>query len=154
MNVTELLTNWNSFFSNHTSVKVIIFFAHIGGLLFGGGAAMAADRAILRRGSDPAARSMLLDEIASTHRIVLTSIAFIVVSGLLLAAADFDNFIHSRLFWLKIALVVTLLTNGAVLERASRMPAPSWPALRRTALASLTLWPLTALVGVALSNSG
>jgi len=63
-----------------------------------------------------------------------------------------DTYLNSWLFWTKMALVVLLLINGAVLWRAERRA--SWGTLRWTALASLTLWFLTTLIGTGLLNIG
>jgi len=76
----------------------------------------------------------------------------------LLFAADVDTYIASKLFWTKMALVVFLMINGAVLTAAERRATAashdSWGTLRWTAIASLTLWCLTTLIGVALPNIG
>ena len=154
----DLIANWVSLYSNHASVKTLVMFAHLGGLLIGGGTALATDRAILRRGADAAARPVLLDLIASSHAVVITALASIVVSGLLLFASDIDTFLYSRVFWLKMTLVVLLLSNGALLQRGERRAVggdeSGWRLLQRTAIASITLWTLTTLAGVGLSNIG
>ena len=158
MSLRDLATTWGSFYANHTSVKTIVMFAHLGGLLAGGGTAIAADRAILRRGNDPAARPMLLEMVASSHRVVIASLAAIIASGVLLFASDVDTFLYSRVFWLKMTLVMTLLSNGAALQRGEHRAVGGdeggWRLLRLTAIVSITVWALTTFVGVALSNIG
>jgi hypothetical protein len=156
--MADLLTNWGSFFANHTLVRVCILFAHVGALVLGAGTAITADRAILRRGRDAAARPVLLETIASSHTLIIAALGTLIVSGLLLFAADADTYLHSRVFWTKMTLVAAVLTNGAVLrsaeQHAARGDERGWRTLRRTAVASITLWSLTAFLGVSLSNIG
>ena len=150
---------WSSLYSNHAALRTAVVFAHVGSLVGAGGCAIAADRTMLfalRR--DPAGRRQQLEALAGTHRVVIAGLVCIVISGLLLFAADVHTFLYSRIFWTKMTLVVLLLVNGAVLtsaERgASRGDTGSWNRLRATAVVSLTLWFLITLAGVALTNVG
>ena len=134
-------------------------FAHIGGLVAGGGAAIVADRGILaaiRRTS--VERVSLLTSVRATHTVVLLGLAAVMVSGVLLLAADLDTYLVSKLFWTKMALVALLMINGLALtaaeRRATRGGGLSWGTLRWTAIASLTLWSLTTLTGTGLLNIG
>jgi hypothetical protein len=136
-----------------------VVFAHVGGLLTGGGAAMTVDRGILAAiGRTGVERGSLLVAIRKTHAVVLAGLAAVVASGLLLFAADVDTFLVSKLFWTKMALVALLMANGAVLSRAGRRATAdqdaSWGTLRWTAIASLMLWMLTTLAGTGLLNIG
>ena len=45
--ISSFLENWTSFYSNHAVIRTFIGFFHVGGLLLGGGCAIAADRSIL-----------------------------------------------------------------------------------------------------------
>jgi hypothetical protein len=82
----------------------------------------------------------------------------VIVSGVLLFAADLDAYLASRLFWIKMALVVALMINGAILTRAEHRASnnldDSWETLKWTAIASLCLWFLTTFIGTALPNIG
>src|SRR5512143_1702660 len=110
---------WASVFSNHATLRTIVAFAHVGGLLAGGGSALAADLATLRAAAMTAERrARYLHDAAATHHIVLSGLALVVASGILLAAADVDTFLHSRLFWIKMALVAALAANGGALVAA------------------------------------
>jgi hypothetical protein len=95
---------------------------------------------------------------ARHHRIVIGSLALIAASGILWFAADFDTFLHSRFFWIKMGLVALLIVNGALLwraeSRAIQGDLAAWRMLRFTAMASIALWLLTTLGGVALPNIG
>ncbi len=77
---------------------------------------------------------------------------------MLLFAADVETFLYSRIFWLKMGLMVLLLLNGAMLLAGERQvirgEARAWARLHLAAVASLVLWFLTTLAGAALPNIG
>jgi len=155
----QVLTWWGAFYANHAALRTGVEFIHIGGLLVGGGCAIAADLATLRTHREGAvSRSMQLQLLKTTHRIVLLGLAALTVSGLLLFVADLDTFLTSRIFWLKMALFAVLLLNGAMMQlgerRVLRDEQGAWGRLRRTARVSLWLWLLTTLAGAALPNIG
>jgi uncharacterized membrane protein len=155
----HLLDVWSALYANHPALRTLIDFMHVGGLLAGGGCAVAADLATLRAGREgPAAQRTQLVQLHRIHRIVLLGLALVTISGLLLFAADVETYVFSKVFWLKMALVTALLLNGVLLQlgerRATRDIANAWPRLRRTAIASLCLWFLTTLAGAALPNIG
>ena len=152
----HVIEAWASLYANSSVVRTLLGFAHVAGLIVGGGAAIAADRGVLRAvrqtASDLPAQ---LATIRSAHSIVLVSLTIVMASGLMLAASDVDTFLHSPFFWVKMALVGLLVVNGACMRRAERAatgPRPQWKPLAVTAAASLTLWLLTTLAGAALPN--
>jgi hypothetical protein len=155
----DLATTWGSIYANHAAMRTAISFAHVGGLVAAGGASMMADREILstykRREQSG---SVVLRTVQKTHGVVLAGLAIVIASGVLLFAADLDTYLVSRLFWIKMALVVALMINGAVLTRAERLASSnldhSWETLHWTAIASLSLWFLTTFIGTALPNIG
>ena len=156
----DLAMDWGSYYSNHAALRTLVAFAHIGGLVVAGGAAMVADRGVLasvRRG-DVLERESLLVSVRNTHAVVLAGLVAVMASGVMLFAADVDAYLASRLFWTKMALIVLLMINGMVLAAAERRAATgheaSWGRLRWTATASLALWFLTTLTGVGLLNFG
>ncbi|MEO7362035.1 MAG: hypothetical protein ABI120_17015 [Gemmatimonadaceae bacterium] len=141
---------------------------HIGGLLAGGGLAIATDRAVLR--ATPlhgAAQRAVLEDLASTHKLVVSAIGVSVVSGLLFLAADVKTFLTSPVYWVKMAGVLLLLVNGLRLWRAEgrlrksmsmsaspeALPAAEWQALRGGAITSLVLWFAVMALGVVLEGS-
>jgi uncharacterized membrane protein len=157
--MTDLLQTWGSFYANHAAIRTLVAFVHVGALISGGGLAVAADRAMLTAVlDDDWSRRSLLATLEGTHRLVVGSLVVITASGLLLFASDFDTFLYSRFFWIKMGLVVLLMVNGLVLWRAERRALcgdrEAWSTLRFTAVASITLWFLTTLGGVALPNIG
>ena len=153
------VAQWASLFANHAVLRTAVVFAHIGGLVGAGGCAVAADRAtLLAAARHEAEKRHQVEALAGTHRVVILGLTFIIVSGLMLFAADVETFFYSRIFWIKMALIVSLLVNGVVLQsaerRASRDLVDAWGRLRATAVVSLTLWFLIAFAGVALTNAG
>jgi amino acid transporter len=155
----DLASTWGSFYANHAAMRTVIAFAHVGGLVAAGGASMMADREILsaynrREQSAP----VVLSTVHKTHGVVLAGLTVVIASGVLLFAADLDTYLWSKLFWIKMALVVALMINGAVLTRAARHVSSnrdhSWETLQWTAIASLSLWFLTTFIGTALPNIG
>lgn len=157
--IAALMASWGSFYANHAVARTLVAFAHVGALIAGGGIAIAADRSTLKAlHQGDTTRHAQLEALHGTHRIVIGSLAVIAASGLLLFAADFETYLYSRFFWIKIALVALLVVNGTVLwgaeRRAIRGDAAAWGRLRFTAIASIALWLLTTLGGVALPNIG
>ena len=165
--LADFLKPWQSLFSNSKVISDGTTFLHLAGVLFAGGFAIAADRAILRgRGASSGERARLLGEIKDIHPPVLIGLGVLFGSGLLLATSDVETFGKSPVFLIKMTLVALLLVNGIVLERtekAFRNHSPSdvdvvneqllCGKLRRTAVASITLWTSIVLAGTILVNS-
>lgn len=151
---------WSKFYSHSKTANTIVTFLHIAPIVVGGGIAIALDRASLRlRLDDAAARQRHLAELGSVHPIVISALVISLLSGLAMLAADLDTFLPSWVFWLKMALVVALLANGAVMTRVERAlaaagdgPSQHWGRLRGIAITSLTLWLAITLAGVVLTN--
>ena len=158
--LVQLFKPWSDFYSHSKMAETIVQYLHIGGLLLGGGRAVAADRGTLRAVRLAAIeRHTHLRELAGVHRWVLTGLAAVVVSGFALLTADLETFFGSWIYWTKMALVVALLVNGLMMTRAEaalgRDPSADsshWNALHRVAVTSLTLWFIIAAFGVALTN--
>lgn len=153
----HLVDVWTSFYANHALLRTTVSFAHVGGLMLGGGCAVAADLATIEAVREgPIGRSSQLHVLKRTHTIVVIGLTALVVSGLLLFAADADAFLHSRIFWVKMGLMGTLLINGVAMlsgeQRVLRGDTRAWTRLHTIAVSSLLLWFLTALAGAALPN--
>lgn len=97
---------------------------------------------------------------------MLTGLAVIFTSGLLLALSDVKTFGPSPIYWTKMSLVALLLINGSVLQRTEQKlragsllahtTAPGkqlWSRLRFAAATSMTLWTAIVLAGVVLVES-
>lgn len=158
MALRELADSWASIYANSPAIRSALSFAHIGGLVAGGGAAIVADRAMLRalrRG--PSAVATTVADLAGTHAVVIAGLVAVTLSGLLLALADLDTYLAARVFWIKMLLVVGLLANGGLLVRAgqqaARGTAGSLGLLRATAAVSLFLWFATTLLGAIVPNA-
>ena len=166
------LAPWQSAYSGSKLLETGVVSAHLVALLFGGGLAVAADRAMLRAlRTGPAARDIALNDLRAAHRPVLIALGAQFVSGVALAAADVNTFANSPVFLVKLTLVTLLCINGAVLfhteQALGREPADGttdrtvvgrthrlWTRLRTTAWLSLTLWTCTVVTGIALVNAG
>jgi hypothetical protein len=157
--LSHAVQSWNDLYSHTALVRTLVAFVHVAGLVGGGGAAIAADRATLKatRRGQLVGREQL-DAIHSTHRVVIAGLVAVIVSGILLFAADVETYSVSRVFWLKMGMVAALMINGALLVRAGRdaiVPdAAVGRLLRRMTAISMALWFLTTLAGSALPNIG
>jgi hypothetical protein len=153
----HLVGGWAALYSGSAVLRTLVSFVHVAGLVGGGGAAIAADRATLiatRRGA--LVRREQIDAIHNTHRIVLVGLASVIVSGVLLFAADVETYAPSKLFWIKMGMVAALMINGALLVNVGRgVQSPderTRRTMRWTAAVSLALWFLTTLAGAGLPN--
>ena len=158
-----MLEWWSSVYSNHAALRTGIEFIHIAGLVAGGGSAITADLAtIIAARARSATLAAHLTLLRRTHPVVIAGLTALFVSGLLLFAADVDTFWSSRIFWVKIALVLVLLVNGLLLLLSERRvihvqpdaAAAAWRRLHLVAISSLVLWFVTTLAGSALMNLG
>lgn len=158
--LVELMKPWAKFYSKSTPAQNLILFAHLAGLLGGGGLAIAADRAIWKaRAAADDARARLLADVAAVHRPVIIGLVFAVLSGALMTAADLETYLTSPVWWLKIGAVALLLANGAWLRSIERaavrtptVPPAAWAKVTLSSRLSLTLWFAVVLIGVALGN--
>jgi hypothetical protein len=147
---------WADLYGDSRAVSIAVTFTHLGGLLIAGGTAIAADRATLSTPVHDTERRRQLDVLAAAHRAVLVALIAVVVSGILLFAADIETYRASPVYWTKMTLVALLLGNGYRMAREERtirrdgLDAARWRRLRNAAVASIALWLLTTLAGVVL----
>jgi hypothetical protein len=148
-----MLAAWSEIYSDSALWRTVILYLHVGGLLVGGGCAVAMDRLTLLASPDDAYQ---LRAIAGVHRVVIGGLAALFLSGGLMFAANFDTYFVSPYYWTKMALVALLLLNGVRLARAEQDAragvASGWPRLRAASTASLVLWLSIALFGAILPN--
>src|SRR5690349_22175339 len=104
--VSHVVAWWAALYSGSAVLRTVVSFVHVAGLVGGGGAAISADRATLKatRAHLPVTREQI-DAIHNTHRVVIAGLASVIVSGVLLFAADVATYAPSRLFWLKMLMV-------------------------------------------------
>jgi hypothetical protein len=157
MSMKDLVDTWSSIYSTSPAIKSALAFTHIGGLVGGGGAAIAADRTTLRalrRGRT--ALDHELEHLHNVHLFVIVGLALVIVSGVLLMFADLDAYLSSPVFWTKMALVALLMANGTLVIRGGRRTHAGDPSglrlLRVAAIASLVLWFGATLFGAILPN--
>lgn len=150
--LAPLVASWSSYYGDHQAVSVTVRFVHLAATVVGGGNALATDRFVFRavRGGDTE-RAAVLPILHSSHRVVVPALVVIILSGLLMTAADAETFLASNLFWLKIGLVAILLINGGALLAAeaavSRPGAGGWGRVGAIAGISLCLWIVILFVG-------
>ncbi len=161
----HFMAPWQSLFSNSKVISTSVVGAHVLSMFVGGGFAIAADRFTLRAPrEDTQERARLLVDIEQVHRPVLISMTVLLITGVLLAASDVKTFATSPVFWVKIALVVLLLINGAVLTKTEQalgnrgitsehQERSLWGRLRASSWCSLLLWSATLVAGVILQNA-
>jgi len=158
--LVRLVEPWSSFYSDSSLAQTLVTFGHLAGLLIGGGSAIAADRNTFRALAwKDVGRAHHLAELHHLHRLVLGALTAVVITGLLLLTADLETYWGSWIYWVKMGLFLSLLVNGAMMQRAERAlradssaGAPAWAQLRATAAVSIALWLLTTFAGVALLN--
>ena len=156
--ISQIAQPWASIFNNSRALSSGVMFAHLSGLVLGGGGAVAADRASLRavRASE-AQRQSHLSELGLVHRVVLWGLSVTFLSGLLLAAADVETYATLPAFWVKMGLIALLLGNGLFMQRAERALSsgtPAWRRLHVTAVLSLLLWFAVLLASTFLTSAG
>jgi hypothetical protein len=152
---------WADLYSHSKTTSSLVMWVHLGGVLVGGGFALASDRAALRAmRADVDERARVLRDFSAIHRPVVIALAVVVLSGTLQTLADAETFLVSRVYWTKMALVVLLLANGYGVMRTEQKlqldPNPSnvlWRRFRFGAIASITLWLWVLLAGTFLMSS-
>jgi hypothetical protein len=159
LTIAHLTSNWAAWYANSAPVRTAVGFAHIGGLVASGGPALVMDRTVLRAwNADEQTRTRTALALAASHRWVLSALVVVMISGVLLLGADLDTYLESRVFWIKMAGVLVLAINGAVMKRST--PAfgagheRTWRTLRLAACISIVSWTVITLLGAALPNVG
>ena len=155
------LKPYADFYSHSKPAETVVTFLHIAGVMVGGGLAMASDRMALRLGTaGEDDRRRLLRDFHDVHKPVLISLSVVVVSGAAMVLSDVETFLVSPVYYVKLACFALLLGNGFVMTRTEGIltadPSPknkAWGRFRLNAMASITLWLATALVGVWLVNA-
>ena len=153
--VGALVNSWAAYYSDHQMVSLAIRYLHIAALMIGGGTALAIDRVVLgtaRRATDDR-RHAAMQALAGSHSVVVPSLVIVTLSGVLMTAADWDTFVASRLFWIKMGLFIVLLANGGLLVAAERRYASGgadvakWRRVIAVSGASVVLWLVILLIG-------
>jgi hypothetical protein len=143
--LVDAAQGWARLYADHTLIGAGVKFVHLAGLLLGGGAAVAADRATLKAAREPEpARADHLAFLRAAHGFAVTGLAMLAVSGVAMLLADLEALWTAAAFWAKMSLVALLLANGLLMRRAERRarthPSGAWRQLNASATASLALW--------------
>jgi len=142
---------WSSYYGNHQAVSISIKALHLAGTMVGGGAAVALDRQVLLAlRQPPAGRAAVLAQLEAAHRVVLPALVVILLTGILMTAADLETFLNSPLFWTKVGFTVVLALNGALLmavEASARRTPAGWGRIAASATLSLALWLVILYLG-------
>jgi len=156
-----LVQPWASLYSEHTWLQTTIMFAHLSGIFLGGGFAMATDRDtfVAMRNARLSGQIRHLGRLHTIHKPVMFGLALALASGFLLFAADVEHYSTSAVFWLKMALLGALLTNGYVLKRTEEAlntgqpDSPAlWGRLWKISVTSMALWLAVILAGTLLGS--
>ncbi|HEX5725610.1 MAG TPA: hypothetical protein VFX98_09100 [Longimicrobiaceae bacterium] len=158
--VAALAQPWADLYRASDLLQFGLHATHLTGIAVAGGTALGADRLALRLGKRPAAQRLaFLAALAAKHRRVLTALAFVVASGVLLLLAQVRSHLPSPFFWIKMTTLGLLLWNGSRLRRAERrlLAAPEhtreeWGEMETHAARSAGLWVAMALLGVILTT--
>ena len=155
--IREAVDSWASIYANSASLRSMLSFAHIAGLVSGGGCALAADRATLRAfRRAPNGIAAEIHHLHGVHHVVLSGLAIVIASGVLLMLADLDAYLTATAFWIKMTLVAALFVNGSLLVRSALAAEAgdrgAGRTLRRASIASILLWLATTLAGAVLPN--
>ena len=152
--IAPLVARWASLYNDHKTVSDTVTFAHLAGIMLGGGVAVAADRAAihLALASDVPYVAPLGGH--AVHRWVVVSLAVITVSGVLMLFADLHTYATAPLFWAKMGLTLVLVGNGWVRMKAEQAVLAGMQAararFRQTSVVSLVLWLVVLLLGTML----
>ena len=149
---------WARLYADSKLVSMAVMYVHFAGLLLGGGAAVAADRETLKAsGEAEPVRADHLAFLGTVHGIAIAGLVLLALSGAAMFAADLETFWSTRVFWVKMSLVVLLLANGLLMRQAEQLartlPARAWRQLTATSIASLVLWFAILLASTVLGNS-
>ena|SRR5690348_2299601 len=156
--VSHLLARWAHFYGQTRAVSATVTYLHLGGILLGGGFAVAADAAALRLSPETVPDwTKELDRLAAVHRWVVAGLTLIFASGVVMVLAQVGSFSTSVVFWVKMGLVALLIGNGYARLRCEialrRGTVARWGWFRRTSIASLALWFLILLFGTLLHST-
>ena len=146
--------SWADYYASHQALSVTIRFLHLTGIVIGGGTALAGDRQVLAAlSAGPERKAALLPWLHRSHRVVVPSLGLVILTGILMVAADATTFLSSRLYWTKMCFVALLLANGGLLVAAESFATRhagqrGWGRLAAVACASFVLWLLILHLGV------
>src|SRR5690348_17538257 len=100
----QLAKPWESLYSNSKGLEIFVTFLHVGGLLLGGGLAVATDRATVRAIRQAVHdRTQHLEALSSVHQTVFVGLVISFLSGVMLFSPTSRRFGPLWVSWLKMA---------------------------------------------------
>jgi hypothetical protein len=154
------IASWAAVVENTPGLEDGLMVLHLGTLALGGGLAILADGLTLWAWRGTAERrAQHMTRLRAWHAPIVLGLAGCCATGVLLAAADFDEFARSAVMGVKLVLLALLVVNGLVMlwaERGrstadgTRLRQANWGFLRGSAVASAVLWVTIALTGTQL----
>jgi hypothetical protein len=155
--LSRLVEWWAHLYGDAKFLSAAVMYVHLAGILVAGGFAIVTDRAsILLLGEAQPDYARELPRIGSVHAWVLGGLTVAAGSGLLMLLADLHTYLTSGLYWVKMALIATLLANGWLRMRAENLLRDGMMSRRElfrwTSLASIGLWFAVLLAGAFLTT--
>ena len=162
--VDALAEPWQKLYAHSMVVATLVLFGHVAGLLVAGALTFSVEASALRLDlHDAVARRRYFRNVTSARRATALAFAIAMPSGVLLFLSDLEAFAVSIVFWMKMGLVVLLLTNGVIASRldaqlsrasddASDAKENLWRRRRVSARATAVLWFTLVLSGSALAS--
>ena len=156
--LVDVTQGWARIYADTKLLSIGLTYLHLAGLLLGGGAAVAADRETLRAAREPEpVRANHLAFLGTVHTIAIAGLSMLAVSGAAMLLADLETFWSTKVFWIKMSLVVLLLANGLLMRQgeqlARTMPERAWRQLKMSSIASLVLWFAILMASTILASS-
>ena len=156
--LVDATQGWARIYADTKLLSIGLTYLHLAGLLLGGGAAVAADRETLRAAREPEPiRNDHLAFLGTVHTIAIAGLSMLAVSGAAMLLADLETFWSTKVFWIKMSLVVLLLANGLLMRQgeqlARTMPERAWRQLKMSSIASLVLWFAILMASTILASS-
>ncbi len=155
--IAGIIASWASYYGNHPLVSVLVRFVHLAAIISGGGAALLMDFWILRTGNTGLTqKESILRMLRNVHVYIISWIVVVVVTGMVMTAADASTFLVSRTYWVKMTLVASTVINGdALLHAEGRIArlgiAAGWRRLANISLLSAILWFASLFAGTLLT---
>jgi hypothetical protein len=119
--ISEAIHTWAAYYDDHRTISVLIRFVHLAAIVFGAGSALVLDQRVLRAAwKFPSGRDEVVASLRSEHPKIITCVAILGFTGILMTAADSATFVSSKLFWFKMALIAALIANGGLMMKAER----------------------------------
>jgi uncharacterized membrane-anchored protein len=153
----SLIASWAEFYGNHQLASIFVRFIHLTAIVLGGGAALLIDFQVIRASrAGIEQKEKVFRYLKGIHRYVVAWLSVLIVTGVLMTAADYSVLLRSRVYWVKMALIAVLMLNGVTLLFAERNAeklgvSSGWRRLTTASMLSVVLWQTTLFAGAFLT---